>query len=196
MPLWAVCCRPWDCAGASAHLEKTGFRVESVSNFALRPFSRAATKHRKRNEKQHRKQPQKARKSARTNNHNKPSKMIIFGAKIDPRGEPKWPPGGLWARGRPQVAARPLRSRPWTARGSWSRLGALLGRSWGRLGVPGRPRWIDGRPFWVVFLEVCPGRLKNQRCLMFFLHFVEPLFDAFLDRLLSSLGLRRRGRAP
>jgi len=91
MPFWAVCCRPWGSAGAGAHLEKRGFRVEGVSNFALRPFSRAATKHRKRNEKQHRKQPQKARKSARKNNHNKPSKMIIFGAKM----APKIDPGGL-----------------------------------------------------------------------------------------------------
>ena len=91
MPFWAVCCRPWGCAGAGAHLEKRGFRVEGVSNFALRPFSRAATKHRKRNEKQHRKQPQKARNSARKNNHNKPSTMIIFGAKM----APKIDPGGL-----------------------------------------------------------------------------------------------------
>ena len=87
------------------------------------------------------------------------------GAKIDPRGEPKWPPGGLWARGRPQVAARPLRSRPWTALGALlAALGAVLGRSWGalgaswgRLGVPGRPRWIDGRPFWLFFWKSAPG---------------------------------------
>ena len=38
----AFCCRPCGCAGTGAHLEKTGFRVEWVSNFALRPFSRAA----------------------------------------------------------------------------------------------------------------------------------------------------------
>ena len=28
------------CGGASAHLEKTGFRMESIQNFACRPFSR------------------------------------------------------------------------------------------------------------------------------------------------------------
>ena len=69
MSFWAVCCRPWGCAGAGVHHEKTGFRVEGVSNFALRPCSRADRKHRKRDEKQHRKQPHKARKSARKNNH-------------------------------------------------------------------------------------------------------------------------------
>ena len=50
------------------------------------------------------------------------------GAKIDPRGEPKWPPGGLWARGRPQVAAKAAPEPPLD--GSWSALGGSWGHSW------------------------------------------------------------------
>ena len=42
----AFCCLPCACAGASAHLEKTGFRSESVSNLAFRPFARTIKKRR------------------------------------------------------------------------------------------------------------------------------------------------------
>ena len=84
----AVCCRPWGCGGAGAHLEKPGFRVEGVSNFGLRRFSRAARKDRKRDEEQHRKQHQKASQSERKTNRKKPSKMIIFGAKMAPKIDP------------------------------------------------------------------------------------------------------------
>ena len=150
MPFWAVCCRPWGSAGAGAHLEKRGFRVEGVSNFALRPFSRAATKHRKRNEKQHRKQPQKARKSARKNNHNKPSKMIIFGAKMAPKIDPgglRRPIGGrrrtqeanqstTTQTNRPQESAKSARKQKRRSQGGDKYAGDA--RGWA--GAPGRGR--------------------------------------------------------
>ena len=133
--------------------------------------------------------------------------LLAGSANMDPRRSQNRPPGGA------QMASwRPLGPRPapsgrqaspeppldgsWSALGgSWSRLGALLAPLGAVWGSPGDPRRLHGRPFWEVFLEVCPGRLKNQRCLMSFTFF-EPLFNAFLGRLLSSLGLRRRGRAP
>ena len=137
--------------------------------------------------------------------------LLAGSANMDPRRSQNRPPGGAqmaswrplgppgpeacpkWPQGRSGAAPGRLLERSWRLlEPSWGALGA----SWGRLGVPGRPRWIDGRPFWVVFLEVCPGRLKNQRWMIVFSHFFEPLFNAFLGRLLSSLGLRRRGRAP
>ena len=85
----AVCGRPRGCGGAGAHLEKPGFRMEGVSNFGLRCFSRAARKDRKRNEKQHRKQHQQASISDSKSNRKKPSKMIIFGAKMAPKVTPR-----------------------------------------------------------------------------------------------------------
>ena len=155
MPFWAVCCRPWGSAGAGAHLEKRGFRVEGVSNFALRPFSRAATKHRKRNEKQHRKQPQKARKSARKNNHNKPSKMIIFGAKMAPKIDPgglRRPIGGrrrtqeanqstTTQTNRPQERAKSARKQKRRSQGGTR----APGRGWRRAGL--EPRGGVGEGF-------------------------------------------------
>ena len=87
----AFCCLPCGCAGAGAHLEKTGFRVEGVSNFALRPFSRAAKKHRKRDEEEYRKQPQNASKKAHRKNFEKPPNMVQHGANM----APKIDPGGL-----------------------------------------------------------------------------------------------------
>jgi hypothetical protein len=107
----AVCCRPWGCGGAGAHLEKPGFRMEGVSNFGLRRFSRAARKDRKRDEKQHRKQHQKASQSERKSNRKKQSKMIIFGAKMAPKIDPGGfflASGGALAR---QEAARRAKSK-------------------------------------------------------------------------------------
>ena len=68
----------------------------------------------------------------------------------EPKSTPGGSPNGLleasgasWARGLPQVAARPLRSRPWTALGALlAALGAVLGRSWRLLGPSGGPREI------------------------------------------------------
>ena len=93
-----------------------------------------------------------------------------------------WRPlGASWAPGRPQVAAKAAPEPPldgsWSALGgSWSRLGALLAPLGAVWGSPGDPRRVHGRSFWEVFLEICPGRLKNQRCLMFFF----ALFGAFV----------------
>ena len=109
-----------------------------------------------------------------------------------PEAGPKWPPGLSGA------APGRLLERSWRLlEPSWGALGALLAPLGAVWGSPGDPRRVHGRPFWEVFLEVCPGRLKNQRCLMFFCYtLLSLLFNAFLGRLLSSLGLRRRGRAP
>ena len=101
-----------------------------------------------------------------------------------PPEEPKSTPGGgkmaswrplgaSWAPGRPQVAAKAAPEPPldgsWSALGgSWSRLGALLAPLGAVWGSPGDPRRVHGRSFWEVFLEICPGRLKNQSCLMLF----------------------------
>ena len=49
-------CRPCGKAGANAHLEKTRFRLESVSNLAFRPLACTAKKHRNKAEKEKRKQ--------------------------------------------------------------------------------------------------------------------------------------------
>ena len=40
----AIGCRPCGKAGASVHLEKVRFRLESVSNLAFRPLARTAKK--------------------------------------------------------------------------------------------------------------------------------------------------------
>ena len=89
-------------APARARTLKYRFRVEDVSYFALRPFSCAATKRRKRDEQQHRKQPQKARESARKNHFKKRPKMISFGAKMLSKSTPEASEGLSEAAGAPK----------------------------------------------------------------------------------------------
>ena len=129
----------------------TARTLKGVSNFALRPFSRAATKHRKRNEKQHRKQPQQARKNARKNNHNKPSTWSFLEPKWLPKSTPEASGGLSEAAGAPkkQTKARQRKltgpkkaprapgSKKEGARGGTSTPGTPGG---GWAGAPGRGR--------------------------------------------------------
>ena len=127
------------------------------------------------------------------------------GAPEEPKSTPggrKWPPGGLWGPPGPKAGQNGRQGRSgspldgsWSALGgSWSRLGALLaplGAVWGS------PTPLDRRE---ALLDGIFGGLPREaeKSTMFdaFSHLLEPLFKAFLGRLLWSLGLRRRGRAP
>ena len=57
MPFGVVCCLPYGEPGAGAYLEKTRFRLESVSILAFWPFARATKQNGKRDEPYYRKQP-------------------------------------------------------------------------------------------------------------------------------------------
>ena len=82
MRFGAVCCRPWGCAGAGAHLEKTGFRVESVANFACRPFSRGGDKTGSFNKKPCQKQLESAMETEGRRSTKQRAKMSEHGAKL------------------------------------------------------------------------------------------------------------------
>ena len=127
MPFFVVCCLPCGAPGAGAYLEKTVFRMESVSIFAFGPCARAAKKHRRRDENKYRKQSKRAANSARGKEQTKRSKFIIFGScklsEIDPKGDLKGPqsdPGSVWKRlvrkvsdnSRPRTSPGRLQSLP------------------------------------------------------------------------------------
>ena len=104
-------CRPCGKAGASAHLEKTRFRSENVSNLAFRPFARTAKKLRNKAKKEEGKQTQNTiNTSYGTKTKNNQKKMEptwlpksipeasggLFGASLAPRGSEnrfRRPPG-------------------------------------------------------------------------------------------------------
>ena len=92
----AFCCLPCACAGAGAHLEKTGFRSEGVSIFALRRLSRAAKNIENRIKKQLQKQLENAP-------HNAPIKSLKISQNA-PKMEPKWLP-----KSTPEACRRPRR---------------------------------------------------------------------------------------
>ena len=87
----AFCCLPCACAGASAHLEKTGFRSEGVSIFALRRLSRAAKNIENSIKKQLQKQLENAPHNAPIKNFQNLPKCSKNGAKMAPKSDP----GGL-----------------------------------------------------------------------------------------------------
>ena len=87
----AFCCLPCACAGAGAHLEKTGFRSEGVSIFALRRLSRAAKNIENSIKKQLQKQLENAPHNAPIKNLQNLPKCSKNGAKMAPKSDP----GGL-----------------------------------------------------------------------------------------------------